>query len=67
MIKIEKKDIYNPFKIVKDYCERYNLWFIFAKKEDLIKQYIRRIFDEQGYILIAIDKNKIREELERDE
>lgn len=62
MIKIEKKDIIDPVTIVKNYCKENGLSFFFNRNENTIKKYLHKVFDEQGYTLIAINKNKIREE-----
>lgn len=67
MIKIENKDILDPISIVKDYCKENGLSFFINRNENMIKKYLNKVFDEQGYVLVAINKNKIREELERDE
>ena len=67
MLKIENKDIIDPVEIVKDYCKENGLSFFFNRNESTIKKYLNKVFDEQGYALIAINKNKIREDRERDE
>ena len=67
MIKIESKDIIDPVSIVKNYCQENGLSFFFNRNEGMIKNYLNKVFNEQGYALIAIDKNKIGKELERDE
>lgn len=67
MIKIEKKDIVDPVEIVKNYCKENGLSFFFNRNESTVKKYLNKVFDEQGYTLIAINKNKIREDRERDE
>lgn len=65
MIKIENKDILDPISIVKDYCKENGLSFFFNRNENTIKKYLHKVFNEQGYALVAINKNKIREELTR--
>ena len=67
MLKIENKDIIDPVEIVKDYCKVNGLSFFFNRNESTVKKYLHKVFDEQGYVLIAINKNKIREDRERDE
>lgn len=67
MLKIENKDIIDPVEIVKDYCKVNGLSFFFNRNESTVKKYLNKVFDEQGYALIAINKNKIREDRERDE
>lgn len=67
MLKIENKDIIDPVEIVKDYCKVNGLSFFFNRNESAVKKYLNKVFDEQGYVLIAINKNKIREDRERDE
>ena len=67
MIKIEEKDVIDPVEIVKDYCKENGLSFFFNRNESTVKKYLNKVFDEQGYVLIAINKNKLREERERDE
>ena len=67
MLKIENKDIIDPVEIVKDYCKENGLSFFFNRNESTVKKYLNKVFDEQGYALIAINKNKIREDRERDE
>ena len=67
MLKIENKDIIDPVEIVKDYCKVNGLSFFFNRNESTVKKYLNKVFDEQGYVLIAINKNKIREDRERDE
>lgn len=67
MLKIENKDIIDPVEIVKDYCKVSGLSFFFNRNESTVKKYLNKVFDEQGYVLIAINKNKIREDRERDE
>ena len=67
MLKIENKDIIDPVEIVKDYCKENGLSFFFNRNESTVKKYLNKVFDEQGYFLVAINKNKVREERERDE
>ena len=67
MININNKDIIDPVTIVKNYCKENGLSFFFNRNENTIKKYLHKVFDEQGYTLIAINKNKIREDRERDE
>lgn len=67
MPKIENKDIIDPVLIVKNYCNENGLSFFFNRNESTVKKYLHKVFDEQGYALIAINKNKLREERERDE
>lgn len=67
VITIEEKDIIDPVEIVKNYCKENGLSFFFDRNENIIKKYLNKVFSEQGYTLIAINKNKIREDRERDE
>lgn len=67
VITIEEKDIIDPVEIVKNYCKENGLSFFFDRNKNIIKKYLNKVFDEQGYTLIAINKNKIREDRERDE
>ena len=65
VITIEEKDIIDPVEIVKNHCKENGLSFFFDRNENIIKKYLNKVFDEQGYTLIAINKNKIREDRER--
>lgn len=67
MIKVENKDMLDPISIVKDYCKKNGLSFFVNRNESMIKKYLNKVFDEQDYVLVAINKNKIREGRERDE
>ena len=65
MIKIE--DLVDPMLILEKYCKNNLISYLFERYEDMVRRYITKVFNEQGYFLVAINKNKVREELERDE
>lgn len=65
MIKI--KDLVDPMLILEKYCKDNLISYLFERYEEMVRRYITKVFNEQGYFLVAINKNKIREERERDE
>ena len=63
---LNKEDLENPFELLEKFLVKANNKFFLT----LYKQYkdlILSKLEQHGYVLVAIKKNKLREDRERDE
>ena len=66
MINLNREDLEDPFKLLEEFLIKTGNKFFF----NLYKQYkdaVLKKLEQHGYVLVAIKKNKIREDRERDE
>ncbi len=66
MISLNKEDLENPFELLEEFLTKTGNKFFLT----LYKQYKNQVLEkleQHGYALVAIKKNKLREDRERDE